>query len=108
MDGTSRVTGDCHARFCERLGVKFPGPTRRCRATDIPTATRTESVFMSGELRWNGDLRIKALTFHRLQKLDLLLMRKMGVSPDNTDICCTVEPAGSDVDVATLELNPTC
>ena len=28
MDGTSRVTGDCHARFCERLGVKFPGPTR--------------------------------------------------------------------------------
>jgi hypothetical protein len=24
MDGTSRVTGDCHARFCERLGVKFP------------------------------------------------------------------------------------
>ena len=27
--GTSRVTGDCHARFCERLGVKFPGPTRQ-------------------------------------------------------------------------------
>ena len=23
------MTGDCHARFCERLGVKFPGPTRR-------------------------------------------------------------------------------
>ena len=29
VDGTSRVTGDCHARICERLGVKFPGPTRR-------------------------------------------------------------------------------
>ena len=29
MDGTSRVTGDCHARFCERLGVKLPGATRR-------------------------------------------------------------------------------
>jgi hypothetical protein len=29
MDGTSRVTGDSHARFCERLGVKFPGATRR-------------------------------------------------------------------------------
>ena len=28
MDGTSRVTGDSHARFCERLGVKFPGATR--------------------------------------------------------------------------------
>jgi len=29
MDGTSRVTGGCHARFCERLGVKYPGATRR-------------------------------------------------------------------------------
>jgi hypothetical protein len=26
--GTSRVTGDGQARICERLGVKFPGPTR--------------------------------------------------------------------------------
>ena len=39
MDGTSRVTGDSHARFCERLGVKFPGPTRRRRVTGVPTAT---------------------------------------------------------------------
>jgi hypothetical protein len=29
MNGTSRVTGDCHARICEGLGVKVPGPTRR-------------------------------------------------------------------------------
>jgi hypothetical protein len=26
-DGTSRVTGDCHARICEELGVKSPGLT---------------------------------------------------------------------------------
>ena len=39
MDGTSRVTGDSHARFCERLGVKFPGPTRRRSAMAVPTAT---------------------------------------------------------------------
>jgi len=38
MDGTSRVTGDCHARFCERLGVRFPGATRRWSAMAIPTA----------------------------------------------------------------------
>ena len=25
----SRMTGDCHVRFCERLGVKLPRPTRR-------------------------------------------------------------------------------
>src|SRR5262249_22849815 len=30
--GTSRMTRECHVRFCERLGVKFPGPTRRPRA----------------------------------------------------------------------------
>src|ERR1039458_54615 len=39
MNGTSRVNREIYARFCERLGVKFPGPTRRYRATGIPTAT---------------------------------------------------------------------
>jgi hypothetical protein len=29
MDGTSRVNREVYARFCERRGVKFPGPTRR-------------------------------------------------------------------------------
>ena len=24
-DGTSRMTRECQVRFCERLGVKFPG-----------------------------------------------------------------------------------
>jgi hypothetical protein len=33
MDGTSRVTGDCQARFREGLGAKFPGPTRPRRET---------------------------------------------------------------------------
>jgi hypothetical protein len=27
-DGTSRMTRECQVRICERLGVKFPGPTR--------------------------------------------------------------------------------
>src|SRR5262245_18397541 len=44
MDGTSRVTGDSHARFCERLGVRFPGPTRRRRETVVPTATKVAST----------------------------------------------------------------
>jgi hypothetical protein len=26
--GTSRMTRECQVRICERLGVKFPGPTR--------------------------------------------------------------------------------
>ncbi len=28
LDDTSRMTGDCHVRFCEGLGGKFPRPTR--------------------------------------------------------------------------------
>jgi len=28
MGGTSRVTGDGHARICEGLGVQVPGATR--------------------------------------------------------------------------------
>ena len=27
-NGTSRVNREVYARFCERLGAKFPGPTR--------------------------------------------------------------------------------
>jgi hypothetical protein len=27
-DGTSRISREAYVRFCERLGVKFPGPTR--------------------------------------------------------------------------------
>src|SRR6516162_5566961 len=31
VGGTSRVSRETHARICERLGVKFPGPTRHVR-----------------------------------------------------------------------------
>ena len=37
--GTSRMNREVHVRICERLGVKFPGATRRQRATAVPTAT---------------------------------------------------------------------
>ena len=29
MYNKSRMTGDCHVRFCERFGVKLPLPTRQ-------------------------------------------------------------------------------
>jgi hypothetical protein len=32
--GTSRMTRECQVRFCERLGVQFPGPTRPQRPTE--------------------------------------------------------------------------
>jgi hypothetical protein len=34
--GTSRMTRECQVRFCERLGVKFPGNTRHpCRISNV-------------------------------------------------------------------------
>jgi hypothetical protein len=36
--GTSRMTRECQVRFCERLGVKFPGPTRRRKVVDAGDA----------------------------------------------------------------------
>jgi hypothetical protein len=39
--GTSRMTRECQVRFCERLGVKFPGPTRQTRSFgDIGSMSR--------------------------------------------------------------------
>jgi hypothetical protein len=36
LDGTSRVTGDSHARFRERLGVIVPGATREAAGNRYP------------------------------------------------------------------------
>ena len=35
--GTSRMTRECQVRICERLGVKFPGPTWHEFATARPS-----------------------------------------------------------------------
>jgi hypothetical protein len=40
------VTGDCQARFCERLGVQFPGPTRP--STESPRVPQVCSSSGSG------------------------------------------------------------
>src|ERR1700736_5555388 len=39
--GTSRMTRECQVRICERLGVKFPGPTR----PELP----------NGDVRFHGE-----------------------------------------------------
>ena len=35
---TSRMTRECQVRFCERLGVQFPGPTRQKRTSCVHQA----------------------------------------------------------------------
>jgi hypothetical protein len=44
-DGTSRMTRECHVRFCEGLGVKFPGPTRH--SLPMRSATISQHVWNS-------------------------------------------------------------
>jgi len=39
--GTSRMNREIHVRLCERLGAKFPGPTRRRRGDSPPYADRS-------------------------------------------------------------------
>jgi hypothetical protein len=51
VDRTSRVTGDCQARFWVRLGVKLSGTTRRRKTMIVPTATPSEDFPISTEHR---------------------------------------------------------
>src|SRR5450756_1568206 len=39
IDGTSRMMREYQVRICERLGVKFPGPTRQSRRLDRASIT---------------------------------------------------------------------
>src|SRR5262249_18448998 len=43
VDGTSRVSREAQARICERLGVRFPGATRR-----VPRAQQTAERLRRG------------------------------------------------------------
>ena len=40
LGGTSRMNREIHVRICERLGVQFPGPTRRRAGDRSPYADR--------------------------------------------------------------------
>jgi hypothetical protein len=40
VSGTSRMMREYQVRFCERLGVKFPGPTRRSISWLLPLQLR--------------------------------------------------------------------
>jgi hypothetical protein len=62
MGGTSRVSREAQARFCERLGVKFPGATRP-KAGQVEPAnerrrrysfTRRTKVLADGTVRKNN------------------------------------------------------
>jgi hypothetical protein len=57
IGGTSRVTGDGQARFCERLGVKFPGPTRHTMVglvTEGVTAVGSSEPIVAAAFRTKG------------------------------------------------------
>ena len=49
-DGTSRMTRECQVRICERLGVKFPGPTRQ--SATWPAGEDTSVKNTEADLCW--------------------------------------------------------
>jgi len=48
-DGTSRVTRECQARFCEGLRVKFPRSTR-CRISKIGDEGVRTALYEAGHI----------------------------------------------------------
>jgi hypothetical protein len=56
--GTSRMTRECQVRFCERLGVQFPGPTRHSqpgraisRSSHVHFAPKADEPLHRSEIR---------------------------------------------------------
>jgi hypothetical protein len=62
LGGTSRISREVYVRFCERLGVQFPGPTRpkvgQGRACTMKAKafsfTHRTKVFADGTVRKNS------------------------------------------------------
>jgi hypothetical protein len=60
-DGTSRMTRECQVRICERLGVKFPGPTRLVsRALPVQTAMRNCTRDEGGPFEFGNQVLISS------------------------------------------------
>src|SRR5262245_34009603 len=68
-DGTSRMTRECHVRICERLGVRFPGPTRH-KATSAKA------------LRWVGSTPPTDIRAVMSEVSYALIERSSGASPN--------------------------
>ena len=63
--GTSRMMREYQVRFCERLGVKFPGPTRHFRQID-PLPTLSACPLRSDRARTFAPQRIVAKVESRM------------------------------------------
>ena len=76
MGGTSRISRETYVRFCERLGVRFPGSTRRphvCswHSTTLPKIGRP---ILSNPIRWRPARRPR--TEARPRRTDVSRVKK--------------------------------
>jgi hypothetical protein len=58
-DGTSRMTRECQVRICERLGVKFPGPTRHVWTAPAVQEESDVSAKRSGAVMYPACFRLE-------------------------------------------------
>src|ERR1700724_2421264 len=83
--GTSRMTRECQVRICERLGVKFPGPTR-----PFP-AKLTQNVLIASSAGRNNPL----LVLDRFASLGFRRGGRLGRVRGSHETRCLVPPIPS-------------
>ena len=71
------MTRECHVRICERLGVKFPGPTRQRLGVKFPGPTRQSMLAFSRDL----DVQYKTafVLAHKLREAMASSTKAMGI-----------------------------
>ena len=65
--GTSRMSRECQVRICERLGVQFPGPTRRLRSISRVDANGSDG-WMNEPARAGGSARLGRRVFGEVMR----------------------------------------
>ena len=72
-DGTSRMTRECQVRICERLGVKYPGPTRHSRPRhSAPQSTVVRCYSNSDRILRRSEMTLCAISVRELERIEVV------------------------------------
>jgi hypothetical protein len=54
------MSREVHVRFCERLGVRLPGPTLPPSLIELPAGSHTVRVEVKGQKPWSRSVSLTA------------------------------------------------